>query len=260
MIQIVLLKVIPDLPEIKIDRETREPILEGVKHKISEVDKRALEAAIRLKEKAGGEVFALSLGDDKTQTALLEALAMGADEIYIINDPELQDLDSNATSITLKRGIEAIGDFDLILTGEMSLDNMNSQIGPRIAELLDLAQVTYTKKLEYDDEELRAIRELEYIDEVVKVQLPALISVIREINEPRIPGLMQIMKAKKKPQTIWEAKNLDIDPLEMKKQSYVQILNLAAPEIDRKQVMIEADTVEEAALKLVNNLREEGVI
>lgn len=259
MKQIVLLKVIPDLPEIKIDRETRKPIFEGVKHKISEVDKRALEAAIRLKEKVGGEVLALSMGDDKTQTALLEALAMGADKIYIINDPKLQDLDSNATSIVLQKGIEAIGDFDLILTGEMSLDKMNSQIGPRIAELLNLNQVTYTKNLE-NDGELRAVRELENFDEVVRVRLPALISVVREINEPRIPGLMQIMKAKKKPQIIWEAKDLRIDPLEIKKQSYVEVLNLAAPQIDRKQVVIEADTVEEAALKLVNNLREEGVI
>jgi len=260
MRQIVLLKVIPDLPEIKIDRETRRPIIGGVKRKISEVDKRALEAAIRLKEKAGGEVIALSQGGEKTQTALLEALAMGADESYVVYDPELSGLDPNATSLVLKHAVELIGEFDLILAGEMSLDGMNSQVGPRVAELLDLPQVTYVKQLMYEDGGLNAVRDLDYFDEEVKVPFPAVLTVVREINEPRIPGLMQIMKAKKKPQTIWSAKDLCLDPEDINEQSIVRVLDVVAPEIDRKQIIIEAESVEEAAEKLADALLEEGVI
>jgi electron transfer flavoprotein beta subunit len=254
------LKVIPDLPEIEIDRETRKPIFEGVKRKISEVDKRALEAAIRLKEIAGGEVIALSLGGEKTQTALLEALSMGADEIYVIYDPELFDLDPNASSLVLKAAVELIGDFDLVLAGEMSLDGMNSQVGPRVAELLDLPQVTYVKELVFEDGGLNAVRDLDYFDEEVKVPFPALVSVVREINEPRIPGLMQIMRAKKKPQTIWSAKDLGLDAADIREESIVKVLDLVAPEVDRKQIIIEAESVEEAAGKLADALLEEGVI
>jgi electron transfer flavoprotein beta subunit len=260
MRQIVLLKVIPDLPEIKIERDTRKPIFEGVKHKISEVDKRALETAIKIKEKAGGKVFALSLGDEKTQTALLEALAIGADEIFVVNDPKLSDLDANASSLVLKKGIDYIGEFDLVLTGEMSLDKMNSQMGPRLAELLDLPLMTYVKEFEYNEGVLRVVRDLEEYDEIVQVPIPSVLSVTREINEPRIPGLMQIMKAKKKLQTILKAKDLNINPSEIQKQSYVDILSLTAPEIDRKRVIIEADSIEEVVKKLVTALRDEGVI
>jgi electron transfer flavoprotein beta subunit len=260
MRQIVLLKVIPDLTEIKIDRETRKPSIEGVKRKISEVDKRALEAAIRLKEKAGGEVIALSQGGEKTQTALLEALAMGADKSYVIYDPELSDIDPNATSLILKAAVELIGGFDLILAGEMSLDGMNSQVGPRIAELLDLPQVTYIKELIFYDGVLKAVRDLDTFDEVVEVPFPAVLSVIREINEPRIPGLMQIMKAKKKPQTTWKTEDLNLDPAQIIEKSYVKVLNVVAPEVDRKQITIKAETVEEVAEKLADALMEEGVI
>lgn len=260
MRQIVLLKVIPDLSEIKIDRETRAPITDGAKRKISEVDKRALEAAIRLKENSGGEVIALSFGDAETQTALLEALAMGADESIVVHDPELSGLDANATSHVLKNAIELIGEYDLVLTGEMSLDGMSSQIGPRVAELLKLPQVTYVKELELSDGELKAVRDLEKVDEVIQVPLPAVVSVIREINEPRIPGLMHIMKAKKKPQKSWAAKDLRVNPVDIKNRSFVKILDLKAPQVNRKQIIIKAETVERAAEKLVEALKDEGVM
>ena len=260
MRQIVLLKDIPDLTEIKLDSQTRAPIIEGVKRRISEVDKRALEAAIRLKEKVGGEVVTLSLGDDKTKTALLEALAMGADAVYIVNEPELKGVDTNATSKVLEAAVKHVGDYDLILAGEMTLDSLSSQIGPRLAQLLDIPQITYVKELDVADGKVRAVRDLEDVDEVVEAALPAVVSVVREINESRIPNLMSIMRAKKKPQTVWSLGDIGLDAAEIKSHSYVQITSVSAPKVERKQIKIEAETVEEAASKLVAALMQEGVL
>lgn len=260
MRQIVLLKDIPDLTEIKADPETRAPRVEGVKRRISDLDKRALEAAIRLKEAAGGEILALSMGDEKTRTAMLEALAMGADEAYVVDDPGFRGLDTNATSLVLEAAIRKIGAYDLIVSGEMTLDSLSSQVGPRVAELLDLPQLTYVKEVSVGGGKVRAVRDLEDADEEAEADLPALITVVREINEPRIPSLMNIMKAKKKPQAVWTANDLDLDAAGMRAMNHVEVLGVAVPKVERKQIRVEADTVEEAAAKLVEHLVGEGVL
>ena len=260
MRQIVLLKDIPDLTEIKLDSQTRAPIVEGVKRRISEVDKRALEAAIRLKEKAGGEVVTLSMGDDKTKTALLEAMAMGADAAYIVDDSRLVGVDTNATSRVLEAAVGHMGEYDLIVAGEMTLDSLSSQVGPRLAQLLGIPQITYVKELDVADGKVRAVRDLEDVDEVVEAPLPAVVCVVREIHEPRIPNLMSIMRAKKKPQTVWTAEDIGLDAAEVKGMSYVEVMSVTAPKVERKQVKIEAETVEEAAAKLVEALAKEGVL
>jgi electron transfer flavoprotein alpha/beta subunit len=260
MRQIVLLKDIPDLTEIKVDPETRAPRVEGVKRKISDLDKRALEAAIKLKETAGGEVLALSMGDEKTRTALLEALAMGADAAYVVDDLGFRGLDTNATSIVLEAAIHKIGEYDLIVSGEMTLDSLSSQVGPRLAELLNLPQLTYVREVSVSDGKVKAVRDLEDVDEVAEADLPALITVVREINEPRIPSLMNIMKAKKKPQVTWSAQDLGLDPAGVQAVSYVKVLGVTAPKVERKQIRVEADTVEEATAKLVEYLVGEGVL
>ena len=260
MRQLVLLKDIPDLTEITIDSESRRPKTEGIKTKISDLDKRALEAALQAKSKIGGEVVVLSMGDDKTKTALLEALAMGADAAYIIIEPELKRVDTNATSKVLEAAIRQIGEYDVIISGEMTLDSLSSQIGPRLAELLELPQITYVKEFELSESSVKTVRDLEAVDEVVEAPLPAVVTVIREINEPRIPSLMNIMKAKRKPQTIWSLSDLGMTLDDVKAQSHVKIKDVTAPLVSRKQVKIEADTVEEAAVKLAAAIREEGVI
>ena len=260
MRQLILLKDVPDLTEITIDSETRRPKTEGLKTKISELDKRALEAAIQAKDKVGGEVVVLSMGDEKTKTALLEALAMGADSAYIIIEPELKKIDTNATSKVLEAAIRKISDYDVIISGEMTLDSLSSQIGPRLAELLDHPQVTYVKQFELSEDSVKAERDLESVDKIVEAPLPAVITVVREINEPRIPSLMNIMKAKKKPQTIWGLADLDLTVDTVKGWSYVQIKDVTAPKMTRKQIKIDADSIEEAADKLAAAIREEGIL
>jgi electron transfer flavoprotein beta subunit len=259
MRQIVLLKDIPNLSDIKIDIHTREPNIAGVKRKISEVDKRALEAALQLKEKVGGEIIALSMGGENTKTALLEALAMGADSVYIVNDPSLRVVDTNATSNVLLAAIKKIENYDIILSGEMTLDGLSSQIGPRLAELLDIPLISYVKELGYDSSKITAIRDLEDVDEIVESDLPVLITVVREINEPRIPSLINIMRAKRKPQIIWNLSELGLSLDKVYEMSHVEILSVVAPKVMRKQVIIDADSIEELARKLADVIFQEGV-
>jgi len=257
---IVLLKDIIDLTEMKVDPATRQPRTEGVKRRISELDERALEAALQLKEKGGGEIVALSMGGGKTRTALLKALAMGADSAFIVNDDGLAGVDALSTSKVLKAALEKIGDYDLILSGEMTLDSLSAQVGPRLAELLDLPQVTYVKRIEIVDGKIRAERDLEDVDEVVEVRMPAVVSVVREINEPRIPSLMNIMKAKRKPTQEWDAAAIGLSADELRANSSVEVLKVEAPVVERKRIVIEAATVEEAAAKLAEAIVGEGVL
>ena len=257
---IVLLKDIIDLTEMKIDPSTRQPRTEGIKKKISDLDKRALEAAIKLKENNGGEILALSVGGEKTRTALLEALAMGADAAYIINDERLEGIDAHSTSKVLKAAIAKIGDYDLIIGGEMTLDSLSAQIIPRLAELLDLPQITYAKEIELKDKLVKVVRDLEDVDEVIEVKTPAVISVVREINEPRIPSLINIMKAKKKPTEEWKTEVLGLSVDKLQQSSSIKILRVEAPEVQRKKIVIEAETIEEAANKLVEAIVEQRVL
>ncbi len=257
---LVLVKDTPDLSGIKIDPSSRRPILEGVKRKLGDLDKRALEAAIRVKESSGGEVVALSVGDEKTKTTILEALAMGADSAYVVGDETLGRLDAQATSMVLAAAIKRIGGYDLVILGELSLDTLSAQLGPRLSELLDLPQVTYARELRLLDGKVTAVRDLEDINEVVEAPLPSLVSVIREINEPRIPSLMNIMKAKKKPIILWRATDLGLRPEDVKAASSIEVLDVVAPEVKRKRIVIKAETAEEASAKLVEALASEGVL
>jgi electron transfer flavoprotein beta subunit len=256
---IVLIKDAVDLTELKFDPVSRSPLVEGAKHKIGDLDKRALEAAIRLKEKSNGEVITLSMGEEGTKTTLLEALAMGADAAYIVND-RLLGVDACASSKVLAAAVKKMGDFDLIICGEMSLDSLSSQIGPRLAELLDLPQVTYTKELELLDAKLRAVRDIEDVDEIVEVELPAVVSVVREINESRIPSLMNIMRARRKPTVEWDSAALGLSVNEIRAWSSIEIIEVKAPLVERKNIVIEGESVEDVADRLAEAILAEGVL
>jgi electron transfer flavoprotein beta subunit len=256
----VLLKDIPDLNELKIDASTRRPMVEAAKRRLNDLDKRALEAAIRMKEAGGAEVVTVSLGDEKTKTSILEALAMGADAAYLVSDPSLKGLDANATSRVLEAALRKAGPFDVVIAGELSLDGMGAQVGPRVAELLGLPQITYVKELKLEAGKFKATRDLEDVDEVVEAEPPFLATVVREINEPRIPNLMNIMKAKKKPLTEWNAEALELKAEDLKASIRVEVTDVQVPEVKRKRIVIKAEKVEEAVSKLISALTEDGVL
>ena len=142
----------------------------------------------------------------------------------------------------------------------MTLDRLSAQTVPRLAELLSLPQVTYVKNIELGEGTVRAVRDLEDMDEVVEVVLPAVVAVVREINEPRIPSLMNIMKAKRKPTEEWNAKSLGIIDDEIKASISIKVLKVEAPQVDRKRIVIKADTLEEASALLADVIISEGVL
>ncbi len=218
---IVCIKQIYDLGQIKVDTASKRPITEGVTRKISDFDKNALEEAVRIKEKHGGKVLALIRG---TNDAAKEALAMGADEAIVYNT----DADSLGTA-SLLAGIIQKMKYDLIICGEASIDEYSFQIGPRLAQALGIPVLTYARKIELKDGEVIVERDLENRYEVAKALLPALITVTKEINEPRIPTLLQILGASKK-------KITEISP--QKPEVGIETLSTLAIEMKRKEVIL----------------------
>jgi electron transfer flavoprotein beta subunit len=179
---------------------------------------------------------------------------MGADEAVLVTAPELDGAESAKAALLLAGAIKKMEGFDLILLGEGSADNYSGQVGPRLAEILDLPQVTYVKSLEVDGRKVKAVRSLEDILEEVEVELPALISVVSEINEPRIPAVTQILRAGRKPKKI--LKPADLSSKVAEERSVVTVSNLA-PFQERKGILFKEGLKELPGL--VQALKEEGV-
>ena len=254
------MKQVVDLQQIRIKRDTREPVLEGLPVLFGDMDKNALEEAVRIKEKYGAKVTALSVGSARLKDTVLEALAIGADEACIVVDPACEGSDTAALAMTLAKAIEKIGQYDLILVGEGSADNYSGQIGSRIAELQGIPQITYARELTIEGNTVTAVRDVENALEVVKTEMPLVVSVTSEINKPRRPALSQILRASRKPLNSWTLKDLGIDASEVgSASSAIQVVSNLAPLQDRKGVIFEGD-LDETIGKLVDALRKEGAL
>lgn len=257
---IVCLKQVPDLQQIRIKRETREPVLEGAPFIFGQFEKNALEEAVRLKEKHGGKVIALALGNAKVKDTIIEALAMGADEAVLLNDPAFAGGGSSSNAQILAAAIRKIANFNLILMGEGSADNYSGQVIGRVAEILDLPQITYVRELQVTDNQIRATRDLEDALETVQAELPAIVSVTSELNTPRLPPLPAILKASKKPITIYSPADLGLDPSKLgANASLTKTLSNLAPQQERKQILFEG-AADKAVGELVHALQKEGVL
>jgi electron transfer flavoprotein beta subunit len=226
--------------------------------KISDFDKNALEEAVRVKEKnAGVEVVTVTVASEEAKTVLREALAMGADKAYVVFEPSLQNVDTLGTAHILVETIKKIGEYDLVLCGESSLDSFSGLVGSRVGELLSLPQVTSVRKLSVEGDAVVGERTLEESVETVKAKLPALVTVTREINQPRIPSLMMIMKASKKEIVTWTLADLGVD--KEKLASKIEVVEVLAPRTERKRIRITGENAE-IADKLAKALIQEGVV
>ena len=256
---IVCLKQAVDVSQLKVDPATRQLITAGAPKKISDFDKNALEEAIRLREKLGGvEILTVTVSSEDPKTILREALAIGADKACVVNDAGIQGIDTGGTALVLAEAVKKIGEFDLILCGEASLDSFSGLVGSRMAELMKLPQITSVRKLTVEGDTVTAERALEDASETVRAKMPALITVTREINQPRIPSLMMIMKASKKEIVAWTLADLGIS--KEKLVSKIEVLEVLAPKMERKRIKITGETVQEIAEKLAKALVQEGVI
>ncbi|WP_378955776.1 electron transfer flavoprotein subunit beta/FixA family protein [Pelosinus sp. sgz500959] len=259
---VVCVKQVPDTTEVKIDPETNTLIRQGVPSIVNPFDKNALEAALQLKSQYGGKVTVLSMGPLQTKEALKECLAMGADEAVLMSDRAFGGADTLATSHTLAAGIKKMGKVDIILCGKQAIDGDTAQVGPEIAEHLDIAQVTYVAKItQVDGDVIRVEREHEEGYEVIDAQMPVLLTVVKSINEPRSATVKGMMKANRKEIPVWSAADVDIQASVIGlKGSPTQVRRIFTPEQRVQGELIEADTPREAAGILAKRLVDAKII
>jgi electron transfer flavoprotein beta subunit len=256
---IVCLKQAVDVSLLKVDPATRQLITASAPRKISDFDKNALEEAVRIKEKLGDiEISTLTVTSEDAKSVLREALAMGADKAYMVNDLSFKEIDTSGTAYVLAEAIKKIGGFSLILCGETSLDSFSGLVGSRLAELLNLPQISSVRKLSVEGDTVVAERTLEDAIETVKAKMPALVMVTREINQPRIPSLVMIMKASKKEIVVWTTADLGLQ--EERLGSKIEVIEVLAPKTERKKIKITGENVQEIADKLAKALIQEGVV
>lgn len=210
---VVCVKQVPETTDVKINPETHTLMREGVAAIINPFDMYAIEEALRLKARTGGTVTVISMGPPQADSALREAIAMGADEAILVSDRAFAGSDTWATSYTLAMAIRKIGDAKVILCGKQASDGDTAQVGPGIAAHLDLPQITYVRKIEdIKETSIVAERMLENGTEVIESPLPCLLTVVKEINEPRLPSLKGKMASKKAVIANWKAADLQCDP------------------------------------------------
>lgn len=210
---VVCIKQVPETTDVKINPETNTLMRDGVVSIINPFDMYAIEEGLRLKAKTGGTVTVLSMGPPQAEAALREAIAMGADDGILLSDRAFAGSDTWATSYTIAMAIRKIGNFDLVICGKQASDGDTAQVGPGIAVHLDLPQITYVRKIESIDEKtIIAERLMENGCEVIQAPLPCVLTVVKEINEPRLPSLKGKMAAKKAVIPCWKAADLQCDP------------------------------------------------
>ena len=253
---IVCIKQVPDTTQVKIDPETNTLIREGVESIINPFDAYAIEEGVCLKEQHGGKVTVLSMGPPQAQEALREAVSLGCDEAVLISDRAFAGSDTLATGYTLASAIKKIGDYDIIICGKQASDGDTAQVGPGIATQLDIPQVTYVKKIEkIEDKIMTAERMTEEGFEIIQTSLPCLITVVKEINEPRLPSLKGKMRAKKLEIPTWKAIDLDIDEARLGLTgSPTWVSKIFTPPPRPKGEIFEGD-LENAVSKLVGSLK-----
>ncbi len=260
---IVCIKQVPDTEEIhkvRIDSEKHTLIRTGVKSIINPFDENALEEALRIKEKMGGTVTVLSMGPPQAEDALKKALAMGADQAILLSDLAFAGSDTLATSYTLSAAIKKIKRFDLILLGKQAIDGDTAQVGPGLAEWLHLSQITYARKIEIHGGRVRVERSLEDSFEVIETILPVLITVTKEINQPRYPSLRGLLRAKKEEVLVWTSQDL---PLRVSKigldGSATQVIDIFTPEVPSRGKIISGDIYQKVD-KLIEKFKKERLI
>ncbi len=251
---IVCIKQVPDTAEVRINPETNTLIRDGVPSIINPYDTHAIEAGLQLREKAGGSVTVLTMGPPQAEEALKEAISMGADEAVLLTDRAFAGSDTWATAYTLAKAIDHIG-ADVILCGKQAIDGDTAQVGPEIAEFLDIPHVAYIRKIDdVTDNRIVVQRLMDDGYDVVESSLPVLLTVVRELNSPRLPSLKGKMAAKKA--VIKKLAAADIGAEEESlglKGSPTQVRNIFAPEVRKDRKMFEG-TAEEQVDSLIKEL------
>ena len=223
-------------------------------------DKAGLEAALRLKDQYGAEVTVLTMGLPKAEDVLREAIAMGADNGILVTDRVLGGADTWATSTTIAGAIRNIKDYDIIITGRQAIDGDTAQVGPQVAQRLGLPVVTYVQDIKLEDGKAVVQRQLEDGYEIIEVQMPCLLTAVKELNQPRYMSIGGIVDAYKKEITVWDHNAVELDPKDCGlNASPTQVFRSFTPPQKGKGEML-SGTVQEMSAALVGKLREKHYI
>ncbi len=259
---IVCAKQVPDTNVIKINPKTGTLIRDGVPSILNHDDANALEEALKIKDKyPDTHITVVTMGPPQANDLLFECIAMGADEGVLVSDRAVGGSDTWATSNTLEAAIRKIGDFDLIFAGRQAIDGDTAQVGPQIAEKLDLPQVTYVEEFEIADnmKDITVKRQLEDGYEMIKLQTPCMLTAIKELNTPRYMSMSGIFADKE--MKTWNAKDIEVDLTKVGLEaSPTNVFRSFTPAPKGKGVTIEGDTEKEIADNLLINLKGKHVI
>jgi electron transfer flavoprotein beta subunit len=258
---IVLIKQVPDTSEVKINRETNTLIRDGVPSIINPFDMYAIEEALRLREQHGGTVTAMTMGPPQAAEALKDAVAMGVDEAVLLSDRSFAGADTWATSYALAQGIRKTARYDLIIAGKQAIDGDTAQVGPETADMLGIPFVAYIRKIEnVENNKMVVERMMDEGYDIVETSLPALITVVKEINQPRLPSLKGKMKAKSLKVPTWTANDINADPdrcgLAGSPTKVVRIF----PPAPRGQREILSGSIEDQVTTVAKKLKEQTLI
>jgi len=228
----VAVKQVPDTAEVRIDEERGTLIREGVPSILNPFDEYALEEALRWRDALGGTVIAMTMGPPQAEAVLRDAVAMGADEALLLSDRAFAGADTWATSHTLARAVEKLGDIDMVITGKQAIDGDTAQTGPGIAASLDWPQLTFVGRVrEIADGSITAERYVEGGMEIVRSSLPVVLTVLKDANTPRLPSLKGRMAARKLQVRVWGREDLGLDPSETGLDgSPTRVVRIATPD------------------------------
>jgi electron transfer flavoprotein beta subunit len=209
---VVCLKQVPGTTKVEIDSQTNTLVRQGIKNIVNPFDAYALEEGVRIKERYGGKVTAISMGPPQAEEVLREAISSGADEAVLLSDSAFAGSDTLATSYTLAKAINKIQEYDLVICGRQTIDGDTAQVGPELAEMLEIPFAAYVSQIEeIDNGRMRVQRMVEDGHEVIELPLPAVITVVKEINVPRLPSLRGLARAKSATIPAWTVQELGVD-------------------------------------------------
>ncbi|MBK5243148.1 electron transfer flavoprotein subunit beta/FixA family protein [Clostridium sp.] len=261
---IVLIKQVPDMEKVKFDSGRGVVDRTSAGTEINPFDLNALEAAVQIKEDMGAEVIAISMGPASAESALREAISRGADRGILLSDRKFGGSDCKATAYTLAAGIKNIGEFDLILAGMQTVDGDTGQIGPEIAEFLDIPHICFVEKInEINKENITLVTDIWDGIYIKKMRLPGLLTVTKDINYPRLPAFKDKMKARKAEITTWgleELKdNLDESSTGIKGSGTV-VKKIEVPAAVHREGKLWRDNLDDAMDEFLDIMIEEKVL
>jgi electron transfer flavoprotein beta subunit len=258
---VVIIKQVPEIELVRVDDAAGQVTLPSGPGVVNPFDEYALEEGLKIKEQVGGKVTAVTVGSERAVSALRQALSVGVDEAVLVTDPAFENSDPQAVARILAAAVNKIGDVHLVLSGKQAIDDDSAQVPAALAANLGWPQILFVKKTEnISESEAVFLRTTEEGYDKVTTSFPVVVSVVKEINEPRLPSLKGKMAAKKATITTWSAADLDGQLNAVGASSPSKILKAASPPPPQKGEIIEGETPEEIADKLAQKLREDQIL